>query len=290
MNHAAGTILDVWGRRIGEKLSQSLGQPVVVENKPGAGGTLGAAAFAKAPADGYSLGLIAQAELIIGPLFYQNVGYDTLRDFASITRLAESSAVLVVNPSLGIRSFNELIARAKEKPGQLTAASFGNGTVTHIMILQMKKLTGADIVHVPYKDGAAALNDVVAGHVSMMFNWVTTTKQFIDTGKLLPVLATGASRLSPFPNTPSAAEAGFPGLAISGWAGFALPAATPRPIFERLQSEIGQVLHSAEIKTAVDIAGATMIAKGPEEFAGVIKAEQRVFAELIRSTGATLES
>ncbi len=199
VNHAAGTILDVWGRRIGEKLGQALRQTVVVENKPGAGGTLGAAVLAKSAPDGYTIGLTAQAELFIGPLFYPNVGYDSLRDLIPITRVAESSAVLVVSPTLGVRTFKDLIALAKAKPGQLTAASFGNGTVTHLMVLQLRRLTGADIIHVPYKDGAAALNDVVAGHTNMMFNWVTTTKGFVDTGKLVPLLATGTSRLAWIP-------------------------------------------------------------------------------------------
>jgi tripartite-type tricarboxylate transporter receptor subunit TctC len=141
-----------------------------------------------------------------------------------------------------VRSFKDLVALAKAKPGQLTAASFGNGTVTHLMVLQLRRLAGVDIAHVPYKDGAAALNDVVAGHASMMFNWVTTTKGFIDNGKLLPLLATGAERLTPYPNTPTAVEVGMPELAITGWAGFTAPANTPRPVLDRLYSELIRIL------------------------------------------------
>jgi len=289
VNHAAGTILDVWGRRIAERLGQALGQTVLVENKPGAGGTLGAAMLAKSSADGYTIGLTAQAELIIGPLFYQNVGYDTLRDLIPITRLAETSAVLVVSPTLGVRTFRDLVALAKSRPGQLTAASFGNGTVTHLMVLQLRRLTGADIIHVPYKDGAAALNDVVAGHTNMMFNWVTTTKSFVDSGKLIPLLATGTKRLTPFPETLSAAEVGLPDLAISGWAGFTVPANTPRHIVSRLYTELTRVLQHSEVKTAVENAGAVMIAGTSQEFAATIRSQQRSFAELVRVTNAKLE-
>ncbi len=287
--HAAGTILDVWGRRIADKLSQALGQTVLVDNRPGAGGTLGAALLAKAPPDGYTIGLTAQAELVIGPLFYSNLSYVTLRDFAPITRLAQSPAVLVASPSLGVRSIQELIALAKSKPGQVTAASFGNGTVTHLMVLQLKRLAGIDIVHVPYKDASMALNDVVAGHTSMMFNWVTTSKGFVDSGKLVPLLATGTERLSPFPNTPSATEAGLAGLAISGWAGFTAPIGTPKPILDRLYAELMRIITGPELKIAIADAGAAVIASTPEQFTAVIKSEQRAFAELVKLTGAKIE-
>lgn len=289
VSHAAGTILDVWARRIGDRLSQNLGQPVIVENKPGAGGTLGASAFVKQPADGYSLMLGGMAELAIGPAFYGNLPYDPLKDFTPITVAAESSALLVVDPALGVRSFADLVALAKSKPGKLTCGSFGNGTITQLMLLQLNRSAGIDIVHVPYKDAAAALTDVMGGQISMMFNWPTIVKPFFDSGKLVPVLVTGKERLPAFPNVHSAIDVGLQQMVITGWSGFVAPAGLPRPLVDRINRELLRAIDSPEIRPRIEEVGSRVATGTPEAMAAKLRAELDDARALIKATGAKIE-
>jgi tripartite-type tricarboxylate transporter receptor subunit TctC len=289
VNHAAGTILDVYARRIGNRLEQSVGQTVIVENSPGAGGTIGADHLAKSAPDGYTIALAAAAELVVAPAFYRTLPYDTLRDFAAITRAGESSAVLVVNPSLGVKTLQDLVALAKRTPGKLTCASFGNGTIAQLLLLQLNRLTGASITHVPYKDGGIALSDVVGGTADMMFNWATTTDPFTKAGKLIPVIIAGTERLPSLPNVPAATELGLDGLAFKGWSAFVAPARTPRPIIERLNRELVQALEAPEVKAHLESLGGKVTPSTPEELAAQLRAELPRAAELVRITNAQID-
>ena len=287
--HAPGTLPDVFARRIADRLQQSLGQPVVVENRPGAGGTIGATVFAKQPPDGYSIMLGTIAELAVGPGFYDNLSYEPLKHFAPITRLVESAAVLVVNPALGIRSFAELVAKAKANPGTLSCGSFGNGTITHLMALQLSRAAGVEIVHVPYKDAAAALTDVMGGQISMMFNWPTSIGTFVQSGRLVPVLATGTQRVKSLPEVPSAVDVGMPQMVILGWSGFIAPAGIPRSLLDRLNREIVRASQTPEVKGQIEAAGSTLVVGTPEAFAAEIRAEMQRAAALVKATGAKIQ-
>ena len=287
--HAPGTLPDVFARRIADRLQHSLGQPVIVENRPGAGGTIGATAFAKLPPDGYSIMLGTIAELAVGPGFYENLAYDPLKSFAPITRLVESAAVLVVTPALGVRTFAELIALAKAKPGTLSCGSFGNGTITQLMALQLNRAAGVEIVHVPYKDAAAALTDVMGGQISMMFNWPTSIGTFVQGGKLVPVLATGAQRVKSLPDVPSASDVGLPQMVILGWSGFIAPAGIPRTLLDRLNRELIRAAQTPEVKGQIETAGSTLVVGTPEAFAAEIRAEVQRAAALVKATGAKIQ-
>jgi len=287
--HAPGTLPDVFARRIAERLQHSVGQPVIVENRPGAGGTIGATAFAKQPPDGYSIMLGTIAELAVGPGFYDNLSYDPLESFAPITRLVESAAVLVVNPVLGVRTYAELIALAKAKPGTLSCGSFGNGTITHLMALQLSRAAGVEIVHVPYKDAAAALSDVMGGQISMMFNWPTSIGTFVRSGKLVPVLATGTQRVKSLPEVPSAVEVGMPQMVILGWSGFIAPAGIARSLLDRLNREIVRAAQTQDVKGQIEAAGSTLVVGTPEAFAAEIRAEMQRAAALVKATGAKIQ-
>jgi tripartite-type tricarboxylate transporter receptor subunit TctC len=289
VNHAAGTVLDVYARRIANRLEQSIGQAVLVENRPGAGGTIGASHVAKSAPDGYTIALAAAAELVVAPAFYRSLPYDTLRDFAPITRAGESSAVLVVNPSLGVKTFQDLVALAKKTPGKLACASFGNGTMVQLLLLQLNRLAGVNITHVPYKDGALALSDVVAGTADMMFNWATTTDPFTKAGKLIPVIVAGTERLPSLPNVPAATELGLDGLAFKGWSAFVAPAHTPQPIIERLNRELVRALQAPEVKAHLENLGGKVTPSTPEELAAQLRAELPRAAELVRITNAHID-
>lgn len=289
VSHAAGTILDVWARRIGDRLSQNVGQPVIVENKPGAGGTLGASAFVKQPADGHSLMLAGMAELAVGPAFYGNLPYDPVKDLTPITVVAESSALLVVNPALGVRTFADLVALAKSKPGTLTCGSFGNGTISQMMLLQLNRSAGIEIVHVPYKDAAAAITDVMGGQISMMFNWPTIVKPFVDSGKLTAVLVTGKERLPAFANVQTASDVALPQMVITGWSGFVAPAGVPRSLVDQINRELLRAVDSPEIKPRIEEVGSKVVTGTPEAFAARLKAELDNAHALVKATGAKIE-
>ena len=280
---AAGTPNDVWGRRVAERLTKSLGQPVVLENKPGAGGTIGAAAAASAPADGYTLFLGSSAELTIAPNFYRDLPYSVERSFAPITRFLIGRSILVAYPGLGVHSTSELIALAKTSPGLLTGGSYGNGTVTHLLLEELNRAAGISVTHVPYKNGSQAITDVIAGHTSLMFDWETTSGGFIRAGKLTPLLVVGPKRKPSFPEVPTAAEAGLPDLDIWGWNAFLAPAGTPQAILERLHRELVPILNSPDyLKIAAEY-GSEIATTTPDDLAALIQSEQKKRAALVRT-------
>lgn len=286
---AAGTAWDVRVRQLADTVSKSVGQPVVVENRPGAGGTLGAQVVAKSPADGYTILAGGIAELAVAPAVYATLSYDPRHDFAPITQVVFGSMILVVAPSLEVKSIEELVTLAKRQPGQLTAASYGNGTLSHLLITELGRTTGTNIVHVPYKSAPEALTDLVAGRVSMMFDFYTTSGQFIQTGKLRPLLVATARRHRALPDTPTASEVGLPTLTHQPWGGFLAPAGTPKPIIERLNREFVKAALAPSFKQSVEAAGADVVGSTPDEFAALIRKEQDDFVRLAKESGVKLE-
>jgi len=286
---AAGSTADVRARQISEHLSKALGWQVIVENRPGAGNTLGADYVAKSAPDGYTLLYGTIADQSIAPALYPNLPYNPRRDFAPITQNALVPAILFVNAELGVRSMQELIALAKAKPAQLTFGSYGNGTLTHLLLAQLNRETGIEITHVPYKSAAAALTDVVAGRVSLLFDFVITAGPFVKAGKLRPLMIVGAKRSRVFPDVPSAAEVGLPRISHNAWAGFLAPAGTPRDIVNRLNTELVRIVRSPELAQIAVDSGGEAVGNSPEEFAAFIRSEQDELAGLVKATGARVD-
>lgn len=286
---SAGSTSDVRARQIAERLSAALKQPVIVDNRAGAGETIAADFVAKAAPDGYTILYGTIANLAIAPAFYPNLPYDPRRDFAPITQQNLIPPILVVSPKLGVRTPRELIALAKSKPGQLTCGSRGNGTITQLLLLQLNREAGIDIVHVPYKNSANALTDVVAGHIDMIFDYTPTSMPLITAGRLVPVLTVGHKRSKLLPDVSSAEEAGLPRLEHKGWSGFLVPVGTPKDIVKRLNAELVRIVRSPELAQFMVDSGGEAVGNSPEEFAAFIRSEQESMAALVKATGARAE-
>ena len=286
---AAGTTVDIRARQVGERVAKSIGQPVIVENRPGAGGTLAATHVARAAADGYTVLVGTVAEQAIAPAIYPRLDYDPRKDFAPITQYAETATLLVANPGLGVSSVQELIALAKAKPGQLSLGSWGNGTLTHLLTVQFAQVAGIDIKHVPYKNQAQALSDVVGGQIDLFWDYPVTSLSFIKAGRLRGLMVVGSRRVQPLPEVPSAAEAGLPAMRHLAWGGFFAPAGTPRPVVDRLNAEIVKALRSAEMERILAEQGSRVVTNTPDEFAAFIGREQEELAKLAAAAGAKLE-
>ena len=286
---AAGTTVDIRARQVGERVAKSIGQPVIVENRPGAGGTLAATYVARAAPDGYTVLVGTVAEQAIAPAIYPKLDYDPRKDFAPITQYAETATLLVANPGLGVNSVQELIARAKARPGQLSFGSWGNGTLTHLLTVQFAQVAGIDIKHVPYKNQAQALSDVVGGQIDLFWDYPVTSLSFIKAGRLRGLMVVGSRRVQPLPDVPSAAEAGLPAIRHLAWGGFFAPAGTPRPVVDRLNAEIVKALRSAEMERILAEQGSRVVTNTPDEFAAFIRREQEELAKLAAAAGAKLE-
>ena len=286
---AAGTTVDIRARQVGERVAKSIGQPVIVENRPGAGGTLAATYVARAAPDGYTVLVGTVAEQAIAPAIYPRLDYDPRKDFAPITQYAETATLLVANPGLGVNSVQEVIALAKAKPGQLSLGSWGNGTLTHLLTVQFAQVAGIDIKHVPYKNQAQALSDVVGGQIDLFWDYPVTSLSFIKAGRLRGLMVVGNRRVQPLPDVPSAAEAGLPAIRHLAWGGFFAPAGTPRPVVDRLNAEIVKALRSAEMERILAEQGSRVVTNTPDEFAAFIRREQEELAKLAAAAGAKLE-
>jgi len=280
----AGSATDILGRTYGQKLSEIWGQPVVVENRPGAGGTIGAAVVAKAPADGYTL-LVNSAAQAYNPSIYQDLPFDTVKDFANIAALGGQPNVLVVAPSSGIKTVAELIALAKQKPGQLNYASAGTGSGTHINGEKFKLAAGIDVVHVPYKGTPEALTDTIAGRVTYFFAPISAALPFVRDGKVLALAVSTAKRSSVLPNVPTIAESGVPGFDYSLWVGLFAPAGTPPAVVEKIAKDVRTAEQSADVKERFATLGAEPMPMTPQEFAKFVKTEIDESAKVIKAAG-----
>jgi len=284
---SAGGLVDVPGRIIAQKLSQALGQPVVVENKPGAGSSIGADFVAKSKPDGYTL-MITSTTHVISANLYKNLPYDSLRDFAPVMKIAEGPYVLVVHPSLAVNNVAELIALAKAQPGKIDYASSGNGSSQHLVGALFCAMAGVDLTHVPYKGSGQATQDLVGGQVKVGFVGTPIALPHLKARRLHALAVSTTKRSPEMPEVPALAEAGLPGYEATIWMGLFAPAGTPREILGKLYSEIGRVLSAPEAKASIGATGVEVTLSPAEEFAAFVRAEHDKWGKVVRDTGATV--
>ncbi|MEN9317068.1 MAG: hypothetical protein RIS35_3461 [Pseudomonadota bacterium] len=278
----AGGILDTVGRTVAAKMSEEFGQPIVVENKPGAGGVIGAEAVVKSAPDGYTILAVATSHAI-NPSVYAKLPFDTVRDFAPITQTVALTNLLVVHASVPASNLRELISLAKSRPGTLTFGSAGNGQSNHLSGELLKTRAGIDIVHVPYKGSAASLNDLVAGNVSMMFVDILSAMPHVKSGRLRIIAVTGFKRSPSVPDHPTLDESGLPGFNGNSWLGLVAPAGTPRDIVAKLSAAAAAALRAPDVRERFLSQGVEPVGSTPEQYAAFIDAEIPRWAEAARA-------
>jgi len=281
-----GGPLDVIARLLGAKVAESVHQPVIVDNKPGAGGNIGADAVAKSPPDGYTILMGAVATHAINPTLYANIPYDAARDFIAVTQVASTPNVLVVNPSVPASNVKEFIAYAKANPGKLNFGSGSTGSAGHLAGELFKSMAGVDMVHVPYKGAAPAMQDLVGGQIQLMFDNLASSLTQVRAGRIRALAVTTARRSALAPDLPTIAESGLPGFDISTWFGIFTPAGTPRDIVEKLHAEFTRALADREVRDRMLALGAEPVGNAPAEFAAYIRAEADKYARVIKASGA----
>jgi tripartite-type tricarboxylate transporter receptor subunit TctC len=286
---AAGGPADTLARIVANRLSAGLGQSVILDNRPGAGGTTGAKAAAVAEPDGYTLLYGNTASLIIGPAINANVGYDTLKQFTPVGLVSVTYNVMVVNPAFPANTLAELIALAKARPGKINFASPGYGTPPHMVGEMLKQRTGIDIVHVPYRGSAAALTDIMAGQVELAFENPSVTVPLVQEGKLKALAITGDSRNPQLPNVPTVIESGVPDFVSMSFTGLMAPASTPGEIIRRLNQELTAGLRAPETVELLDKLGVNPRPGSPEEFAGFIARETEKWTAVAKRAGIRVE-
>ncbi len=280
---APGGPSDILARTVAAKLTEALGQSVVVENRAGAGGSVGADYVAKSPPDGYTI-ILVSSSLAINASLYPKLPYDTLRDFAPITMLASAPYILTVHPALPVKSTKELIALAKSRPGQLNYASGGSGTGPHVAMELLKQLTDTKLMHIPYKGAGPALIDTVAGQTEVLMVNIIAGLPQVKNGKIRAIGVSSAKRASVAPDIPPIAEA-VPGFDESGQHGILAPGGTSRELVQRLNAEIVRVLNAPEIKSRLAAEGAEVVGNTPEQYAAVLKSDVEKWAKVIKASG-----
>ena len=286
---APGAQSEIFARLLGQKIGESLGQPLVNDPRPGAGGAIGAEVAARAAPDGYTLLFATNSTHGSNPVLYAKLPYDAVKDFAPVALTVGMPYVLSVHPSLPAANLKQLIALAKARPGQLHYASAGNGSTHHLSGELLKSRARIDIVHVPYKGGPPATVAVAGGEVSMLFNTVGSVHLNVKSGRLRGIGVAAAARSEALPDVPTMAEAGLPGFQMSSWFGLLAPAGTPRPIITRLNAETIKALNTPEIKSATATMGASVMAGTPEQFGDHIKSEIARIGEIVKTAGIKAE-
>ena len=279
---------DILGRAIGAKLSEFMGQPVIIDNRGGAGGGIGADNIAKSAPDGYSLLLGTTGTHTINPNLYSKLPYDPIKDFVPISLVVKYLNILVVNPSLPVKSVADLIALAKQKPGQITFGSAGNGSSNHLTAEMLATMTGVKMQHVPYKGSGPALTDVIAGQINFMFDQYSTVAPNIKAGKLRAIGIATKQRHRLLPDVATIGET-VPGFEVSPWYGLFAPAGTPKDIVNRLNTELTKVMKSTDIHNRMTTLGWDPVTNTPEEFAAQIKSELAVWADVVKKSGARID-
>jgi tripartite-type tricarboxylate transporter receptor subunit TctC len=279
-----GSATDILARTFGQRLSEAWGQPVIVENRPGAGGTIGTGIVANAPADGYTL-LVHSAAYSVNPSMYPDLPFDTRKAFVEIAPLGGQPNVLVVAPSSGIKSVQDLIAQAKQKPGVFNYGSAGAGSGTHINAEKFRLATGIDAVHVPYKGTPEALTDTMAGRVTYFFSPISAALPQVKDGKLIALAVSGAQRSSALKDVPTIAESGVPGFDYNLWVGLFGPAAMPPEIVERINKDVQRALATPEIRERLSNLGAEAMPMTPAEFKQFAHDEMDVGAKIVKAAG-----
>ena len=284
-----GGPLDIMARGLGAKLQEAWGQPVVVENKPGAGGGIGADTVAKSPGDGYTLLMGAVSTHAINPWLYANIPYDPVKDFIPVTLVAQVPNILVVNPTLPVKSVKELIAYAKAKPGTLSFASGSTGSTGHLAGELFKTMTGTDLLHVPYRGTGPAITALLSGEVSIMFMPAIAASPYIQSGRLRALAVTSAQRLPAMPKLPTVAESGLKGYQSSQWYGLMAPIGTPAAILNRLNADVAKIMQNPEMKQRMTDSGGVAVGGTREEFAAFMKEEFAKWAKVIAKSGARVD-
>jgi tripartite-type tricarboxylate transporter receptor subunit TctC len=286
---APGSATDVISRVVGNRLQESLGQPVIIEARPGAGGAVGTEAAARSAPDGYTLFMGNNSTHGSNPALYPKLPYDAVNDFAPITLVAAVPYVLVVDPALPVKSVQDLIALAKSKPGKMNYASAGNGSTHQFCGELLKSMSGIDVLHIPYKGSPPAIAGLLGGEVSLMFANLTDIGSQIRSGKVKALAVTVTKRAGLLPEVPTMSEAGLPGFDIGSWFGLLAPAGTPAPIVSRLNAETVKVLGRADVQSTLGAQGLELVPGSPEQFAAHIKSEIAKFTRIAKAAGIKAE-
>ena len=281
---AVGGIADTFARVIGQKLTDAWGQPVVVENKGGAGGNIGADLVAKSPPDGYALVMGNIGTHAVNPYLVKNMPFDPFRDFVPVAHVLDAEGLLVVNPAVNAKTVADIVMLAKAEPGKLSYASAGMGTTSHLAGELFKSMAKVDVVHVPYKGNAPAITDLLGGQTQMIFATMPTVLPQVKAGRLRAVAVIGTERAPALPDVPTVAET-LPGFAVSNWIGLFAPAGTPPEIVARLNAEVQKIMQQPDVQKRLETEGARFVPTTPQSFAAFQKAEAEKWAKAIREAG-----
>ena len=282
--YAPGGGTDILARLIGQKLSENLGQSVIVDNRPGGGGVIGTELVAKSPPDGYTIMLASPSPIVVAPHLHRKLAYKPLQDLAPITLISVVPALLIAHPSLPAKSVKELVALARSRPGQLTFSSSGNGGTGHLAGEMLKMMTGVDMIHVPYRGTGPATIAVLSGEVSLSFGNIIATLPYVKGGRLRALAVTTPERSPVLPDVPAVAET-LPGYSAGPWYGVLAPAGTPPEIVARLNQEIVKILRSPEVKQNLSSEGADPVGSTPAEFAALLRAETERWGKVVKAAG-----
>jgi len=285
----AGGIADLFARHIGQKFNDAWGQPVVVDNRPGAGGNIGAEIVAKAPPDGYTLVMGSIGTHSVNISLFSKLAFDPIRDFAPVALVMEAEGLLVLHPSVPAKSVKELIALARARPGQVAYASAGHGTAGHLSGELFKSMAKVDMVHVPYKGNVPAITDLIGGQTSLLFATMPTVLPMVHAGRLKALAVTSSARSPAAPELPTIAEAALPGYEVTNWIGMFAPAGTPREIVNKLNSETVRIMQTPEIRTRLTNEGAKFTPKTPDEFTAFVKSEIAKWAKVVKEAGIRVD-
>lgn len=283
-----GGIVDTVARQLQSRLQAALGQTLVVDNRGGAGGTIGAAEVARSTPDGHTLLMVFDSYATF-PLVYPKLPFDVARDLVPVTQIVSNPLILVVNPKVPANDFPGFVGLLKAQPGRLNYASVGAGSSNHLTAELFKTVSGTFITHIPYRGGGPAQQDLMAGQVEMMFLSAVLAQPHVKSGKFKALAQTGAQRVPAYADVPTVAESGYPGFDVNSWVGLLAPAGTPRPVIDRLQREIGKILKEPEFAKRLSEQGLTAIGSTPEQFGAALKADQEKWTRLVRERSLSLE-
>jgi len=284
-----GGVADNSARVVADPLGARLGQQVLVENRPGASGNIGTQTVAQAAPDGYTLLLGFDGTMVINPHVFPKIPFDTLKDFAPVTKLGDAALILVAHPSVPARNLAEFIAHARARPDPFAYGTSGTGGTPHLAGELLKLRTGIALEHVPYKGGGQAITDVVGGQIPLVFTAIATAQQYVRAGRLVALGVPGATRSAALPDVPTFAESGLPGFDVSSWTGIFAPASTPRPVIDKLQRELAAVLRTAFVRERYAVLGIEPVGNSPQEFGDQVRADLARWEKVVRAANVRLE-
>lgn len=281
--YAPGGATDLLARTVGQHMSEHMGQPVIVDNRPGANGMLGSTVVAKAPADGYTIGIASPGNHAANQSLYKDMPYDTIKDFTEISLAVDAPMILVANPKLGVKSVAELIKLAKAQPNSISYASGGSGSSMHLAMAQFASMADIQMNHIPYKGSGNSYIDLLGGRVTLLVDVLPSSLPHVQSGKLLALATAGTKRLPELPNVPTMAEAGLKGYSANSWYGFVGPANLPKDVLAKLNAAIVAALRDPEVAKKLSAAGLQIVASTPEQFTAFVKAEVDKAARIIKA-------